>query len=176
MEFSRQEYWSGLQFSIPEDLHGPGIEPTSPALKQILFHGATGEASRCRFNPWVKEIPWRRKWQSSPVFLPGKFHAQRSLVGLQSMGSQRVRHNWATKHTAGFLVSQSCLTLLDPMDCSPPGSSVLGNSTGKNTRVCCHALLQGIFPIWGFNPGLSHCRQILYHLSHQESSRTQGCL
>jgi len=93
MEFSRPEYWSGLQFSIPEDLHGPGIEPTSPALKQILFHGATGEASRCRFNPWVKKIQWRRKWQSTPVFLPGKFHAQRSLVRLQSMGSQRVGHN-----------------------------------------------------------------------------------
>ena len=161
MEFSRQEYWSGLQFSIPEDLHGPGIEPTSPALKQILFHGATGEASRCRFNPWVKEIPWRRKWQSSPVFLPGKFHAQRSLVGLQSMGSQRVRHNWATKHTAGFLVSQSCLTLCDHMDCSPTRLLCAWDSPGKNSEVACHSLLQGTFWTQGLNSGLLHWRQIV---------------
>ena len=40
---------------------------------------------------------------------------------------------------------QSCLTLCDPMDCSPPGSSVHGDSPGKSTGVGCHALLQGIF-------------------------------
>ena len=43
---------------------------------------------RCRFNPWVGKIPWRRAWQSSPVFLPAKFHGQRNLVGyIQSMRS-----------------------------------------------------------------------------------------
>ena len=56
---------------------------------------------------------------------------------------------------------QSCPTLCDPMDCSPPGSSVLGDSPGRNTRVGCHALLQGIFPTQGLNPGLPHCRQNL---------------
>ena len=44
------------------------------------------------------------------------------------------------------LVAQSCLTLCDPMDCSPPGSSVHGDSPGKNTVVGCHALLQGNLP------------------------------
>ena len=43
--------------------------------------------------------------------------------------------------------------------------------SGKNTGVDCHALLQGIFPTQGLNPGLSHCRQILYHLNHQGSPR-----
>ena len=43
--------------------------------------------------------------------------------------------------------------------------------SGKNTGVDCHALLQGIFPTQGLNPGLSLCRQILYHLSHQGSPR-----
>ena len=38
-------------------------------------------ARRCGFNPWVKKILWRRKWQPIPVFLPGEFHGQRSLVG-----------------------------------------------------------------------------------------------
>ena len=64
------------------------------------------------------------------------------------------------------LVAQSCLTLCDPMDCSPPGSSVHGDSPGKITGVGDHALLQGIFPTQGLNPGLLHCRQTLYHLSH----------
>ena len=52
---------------------------------------------------------------------------------------------------------------------SPPGSSVCGDSSGKNTGVGCHALLQGIFSTQGPNPGLLHRRQILYHLSHQGS-------
>ena len=72
------------------------------------------------------------------------------------------------------LVAQSCLTLCGPRDCSPPGSSVHGDSPGKNTGVGCHALLQGIFPTQGSNPGLPHCRQILYHLSHQEDAKSQG--
>ena len=69
------------------------------------------------------------------------------------------------------LAAQSCPTLCNPMDCSPPGSSVHGDSPGKNIRVGCHALLQGIFPTQGLNPGFPHCRQILYHLSHQGSPR-----
>ena len=52
----------------------------------------------------------------------------------------------------------------------PPGSSVHGDSPGKNTGTGCHALLQGIFPTQGSNPGLLHRRQILYHLSYQGSS------
>ena len=68
------------------------------------------------------------------------------------------------------LVDQLCPTL-DPMDCSPPGSSVHGDSPGKNIGVGCHALLQGIFPTQRSNPGLPHCRRILHHLSHQESPR-----
>ena len=38
------------------------------------------------FDFWVRKIPWRRKWQSTPVFLPGKFHGKRSLVGYSPWG------------------------------------------------------------------------------------------
>ena len=38
------------------------------------------------FNPWVKKTPWRREWQPTPVFLPGKFHGQRSLAGYSPWG------------------------------------------------------------------------------------------
>ena len=74
------------------------------------------------------------------------------------------------------LVAQLCLTLCDPMDCSLPGSSVHRDSPGKNTGVFCHALLQGNFPTQGLNPGLPHCRQILYCLSHQRSLRILECV
>ena len=65
------------------------------------------------------------------------------------------------------LPAQSCPTFCDPVNFSPPGSSVHGDFPGKNTGVGCHALLQGIFPTQGSNPGLLHCRWILYHLGHQ---------
>ena len=64
-------------------------------------------------------------------------------------------------------VAQSCPTLCDPVDLSPLGSSSPWNSLGKNTEVGCHSLLQGIFPTQGSDPGLPHCRWILYQLSQQ---------
>ena len=67
------------------------------------------------------------------------------------------------------LVAQLYPALCDSMDCSLPGSSIHGDSPGKNTGVGCHFLLQRIFQTQGSNPGLLHCRQILYHLSHQGS-------
>ena len=50
------------------------------------------------FDPWVRTIPWRRKWQPTPVFLSGKSHRQ-DPGELQSMGSQRVGCDWACAHT-----------------------------------------------------------------------------
>ena len=52
------------------------------------------QCRRLRLHSSVGEISWRRKWQPTPVLLPGKFHGQRSLVGgLQTTRSERVRHN-----------------------------------------------------------------------------------
>ena len=62
------------------------------------------------------------------------------------------------------------------MDCGLPGSSVHGDSPGKNTGVGCHFLLQGIFPTQGLNPGLPNCRQMLYHLSHQGRPLMEPCI
>ena len=66
-------------------------------------------------------------------------------------------------------ISYMCPTLCDPMNCSPPGSSVHGNSPIKNTGVGCHALPQSIIPTQGLNQCflyLLHCRQLFYPLSH----------
>ena len=48
--------------------------------------GSTCQYSRCGFKPWVRKIPWRRKLQPTPVFLPGESHGQRSLEGCSSGG------------------------------------------------------------------------------------------
>ena len=69
------------------------------------------------------------------------------------------------------LVTQSCPTLWDPMNYSLPGSSIHEASPGQSTGTGCHAFLQRIFPTQRSNPGLSHCRWILYQLSHKGSPR-----
>ena len=67
--------------------------------------------------------------------------------------------------------AQLCLTLCNPVDCSHPGSSAHGILQLRilTNGMGCHSLLQGSFLIQGSNPGLWHCRLILYHLSHQEA-------
>ena len=66
--------------------------------------------------------------------------------------------------------TQLCLTLCEPMDCRPTRLLCPWNSPGKNPGVGSHSLLQGILLTQGLNPGGLHCRQILYHLSHQGRS------
>ena len=55
------------------------------------------QCRRCGFNPWVGKVPWRRKWQPAPLFLLGKLHGQRSLVGYNLWGHKRVRLYLVTK-------------------------------------------------------------------------------
>ena len=79
---------------------------------------------------------------------------------------------WFIKCTMSVcLVAQSCPTLCNPMDYSLPGSSVHGNSSGKNTEVGCLALLQGIVQTQRSNPHLPHCWWILYCLCHQRNPK-----
>ena len=58
------------------------------------------QSRRRGFDPWVRKIPWRRKWQLTPVFLAGKSHGQRSLIG--STGLQRGGHDLVTKQQQFF--------------------------------------------------------------------------
>ena len=93
----------------------------------------------------------------------------RFLINLKKKKNYHKIINPVTGHINCCVCAQrlSRVWLCDPKDRDPPGSSVHGGSPGKNTAVSCHALLQGIFPAQGSNPGLPHCRQILYYLSHQ---------
>ena len=66
-----------------------------------LPRGLSGKQSACqcwrhRFDPWIGKNPWRRKWQPTPVFLPGKFHGQRSLAGY----SPRFSKSWTQLSTS----------------------------------------------------------------------------
>ena len=87
---------------------------------------------------------------------------------LPSMSSQEVPSSLQTTLKVKALVTQSCPALCNPMDCSPPGRLFCAwDSPGKNTGAGCLSLFQGILPSQGSNLGALHCRQILYHLSHQ---------
>ena len=84
------------------------FELSSLLLKKVhLWEGPpwwlSGKESACqcgrlRYHPWVGNIPCRRKWQSTQVFLPGKSHEPRSLVGCSPWGCERVGHSLATKY------------------------------------------------------------------------------
>ena len=80
-------------------------------------------------------------------------------------------HLW--KRNVVCSIAQSCLTLFDPMDCSLPGSSVHGGFSRQEHWSGCHALLLGIFPTQGLNPGLLHCRQILYLWATREAQENK---
>ena len=69
------------------------------------------QCRRCGLNPWVRKIPWRRKWQPSSVFLPGKSHGQRSLAGYSSWGLQELD---MTQQGNGNSLQYSCLE--NPVD------------------------------------------------------------
>ena len=57
---------------------------------------STCQCRRCRFDPWVGKVPWRRKWQPTPLFLPGKSHGHRSLAGYSPRGC---KESDTTEHT-----------------------------------------------------------------------------
>ena len=84
--------------------------------------------------------------------LQGIFPIQGSNPGLFSF------LHWQVDSLPVVLVAESCLTLYNLMDCSPPGSSAHGTSPGKNTGVGSHSLLQGIFPTQGSNQELLQCK------------------
>ena len=65
---------------------------------------------RCGFDPWVRKIPWRRKWQPTPIFLLGKSHAQRSLVGYSPRGRKKSDLTEATERKDGVKPSLSDYT------------------------------------------------------------------
>ena len=138
------------------ELFFPSISPLSP------FHSSL--ASWPMRNPEgfkKKMLGWREHLNSVPL------HWEHWVLATGLQGSPMYTFLLLFSRKELCLVTQLCLTLCDPMDCSPPGSSVHGDCPGKNTRVGCHALLQGIFLTRESNWGLLHCRWFLYQLIYQ---------
>ena len=69
-------------------LEGGSVGSRTGALVVCTVAVVVVQCKRPGFNPWVEKIPWRRKWQSTPVFLPGDSYGQKSLVGYSPWGHQ----------------------------------------------------------------------------------------
>ena len=148
------------------------------------------QCKRPRFDPWVRKIPWRRKWKPTPVFLPGKFHGQRSRGAAKSQ--TWLSHSTTT--TTGQSIENLCLFIF-----FSPFSSAL---KPRQSSDCWAVAARQVSKLWGGEPfsltkgtvvliawwqiplsltldfslykyillhfGL-HCRQILNELSNQGS-------
>ena len=107
---------------LEEALHLPSIPSLTLLTLYEWWQG--GKDSPCQskrhkrhgFDPWVRKIPWRRKWQHNPVLLPGKFHGHRSLAGYSPRGhkeSDTTEH----RHTDSHCRSLCSLNTWSPLTC-----------------------------------------------------------
>ena len=134
LPFAKPPFLPPVPFSPVLSHPFPGLIPCQALFLPLLWlrvntdimgfpGGISGDESacqhrkykRCVFSPWVGKIPWRRKWQHTPVFLPWKSHGQRNLVGYSPWGR---REPDMTQHSTrvftqapGYWCSPSHLTL-----------------------------------------------------------------
>ena len=104
---------------------------------------------RCKFDAWVEMIPWRRKWQPTPVFLPGNFYRQRTLAGYSLWGCKRVRHNWAQAQTE----FQEAVVSLEMVACWGP-SKVHFSCSVVSDFLQPHGLQHTMLPCLSPTPGI----------------------
>ena len=139
MEFFRQEYWSGLPFLSLGKLPNPGIKPGSPALQayslpsepiRVFLGGSAVKASAWNAGdlgsiPGSGRFPWRRKWQPTPVLLPGESRGQRSLAGYSPCGlkesdTTEVTYHMHARDILCLLIWQETASVLAQSVKSPP--------------------------------------------------------
>ena len=140
---------------------------------------------RCGFDSCVRKILWRRKWKPTPEFLSEKPPWTEEPGGLQSIGLQRIWHNWsqlalycATFQTLLYCIVHDCCcylcylvdkwfpTFLQPHGLWPARLLCPWGFPGKNIGVGCLFLLQGIFLTQGSNSHLLHWQEDSLSLSH----------
>ena len=147
MEFSRQEYWSGLPFPSPKELSNPGIKLWSSAL----------QADSLLFELQGSLLKKKKKYEA---LAPEQGHEPWTLrLKVWCSNDWTIQAMYTLLHRPSVLVAQSCLTLCNPMDCSTLGSSVHGNSrqeqwSGLPLSSPKFCLTQGL------NLGIPHCSQI----------------
>ena len=107
--------------------------------------GSTCQCRRPKVHPWVRKISWRRKWQLTPVFLPGEFHRQRSLAG----------YNFRVEHFGGFLGGsdgkESTCNVGDLASIPGLGRSP-GGGHGNPLRYSCLENPHGLRSLEGYSP------------------------
>ena len=122
--------WHKSEREIPKDItymYFPGGTTGKEPACQFRIH------KRCGFDPWVRKTPWRRKWQPTPVFFPGESPWTEEPGGLQSMGLQRVGHNWS---------DLACLTYMWNLkyDTSELIHGTETDAQTKKTECCCQGV------------------------------------
>ena len=177
MEFSRQEYWSGLPFSSPGDLPNPRMEPGSPVLQAVSFPLSHLESHYLETKLW---FPWSEVAQSCPTLcgpmdcsLPGfSVHGilselMHSFIHAFSGLCIRYIHQWCTKHSSTFTPAspQSFLDLwptsplwpktlaLDSQSALPQSPPIINVDKSPQIREAhCHHLLVTSFPLYSKHP------------------------
>ena len=141
-------------------------------LRWLSGKEPTCQWRRCEFDLWVRKILWRRKWQPTPVFLPGKSHGQGSLVAYSLWGCKRVGHNLATKQhekmkTLGVVrgtQDRQASWIYSRRELCPAGST---QPLAQQLCFCTH-LESSVIPIAIAHPSLynssSHGAQIQHQL------------
>ena len=184
------------QVCIPLGLSGPFAELTTLSLcnvllisDNILFLKSTltefNIVQSC-FGFFMEESGhsnWYRylllytlPFSERPLLIPVLAKQKKFEEGFCSY-KNRQKSKWKRKEMRGKMGQQTVCVLshsvmsdsLGPHGLQPTGSSIHGDSSGKTTGIGCHALFQGIFPTQEQNPGLLHCKWILYCLNHQGS-------
>ena len=109
----------GMLFHICCDLNGKEIQKLGDIhthiyrTSQVTLKNPPANAGDIRDTvsmPWVGKIPWRRKWRPTSVFLPGKAHGQRSLVGCSPAGCKESDMTEATQHAHTHITDSPCYT------------------------------------------------------------------
>ena len=72
----------------------------------------TCQCKRCGFNPWVRKIPWNRKWQPTPVFLTEKFHGQRNMAGYSPWDCEELD---TTEQSTATIVTTVVTSIMSPL-------------------------------------------------------------
>ena len=122
------------------------ISLCSPSERMGFPGGVHGEDPACQyrdakrrvFDPWVGKIPWRRKWQPTPVFFPGESHGQRSLVGYSPQGHNASECDWSDLSCMQWKNAHKALS---KSSWHPGSTSII---------VIYHDVLLGLAAMWGY--------------------------
>ena len=95
----RQVSWA----TLTHHMEGPAVSSWGFSSGSAVKNpSAMQETQICGFDPWVRKIPWRKKWQPFPVFLPEETHGQRSLVGYSLWGHKESHEHCSTYTCPGL--------------------------------------------------------------------------